>query len=90
MPEPPSSCLRRTEDGRQKKDEEVSHDKIFGKAFQLFLKSWVELLHPMLAPTLDLDNVEFLTDLPTWRIRPFGTRSRRGRLRSQYYAPLPR
>ena len=46
----------------QKTDEEVSHDKLFGKAIPLFLKSWIELLHPDIAPNLDLDHVEFLTE----------------------------
>lgn len=41
---------------------EVSHDKIFSRTFQLFMKSLIELLYPDIAPTLDLDDVEFLSE----------------------------
>lgn len=43
-------------------DDDVSHDKIFSRTFQLFLKSLIELLYPEIASTLNLDDVEFLSE----------------------------
>lgn len=39
---------------------DVSHDKVFKTVFRYFLKDLVELVHPELAATLDLDHPKFL------------------------------
>lgn len=39
---------------------ETSHDKLFKNAFRTFFRDLIELLHPELAETLDLDHATFL------------------------------
>lgn len=40
--------------------QDVSHDKVFKTVFRYFLKDLIELVHPALAATLDLDKVRFV------------------------------